>query len=286
MVADAVLSACIGPGDDGQAVRLGAVVAMLAERDKEARMVVAERVLLALEESQCELYRPRPGEYAVKHTADGEWFETVSGAPGPKSQPGRRVLSRSILDGGQPCVNAKSLGRGMPGLLAWLKGWCHLMKVGEAGPGWGAWWHVVLRESDARRLWGWGEVAPAEALRVPGVAPAVTITEADVTDWPSLVLYRLESVCLFGEDTQKRPTWSSEHVAILAAQLHQECQAGRGKGALARLAKELGTSRQALIGSQKPGGKAGPLVRFGYSVTTGLKPATPFDGLGTSKNAA
>lgn len=146
----------------------------------------------------------------------------------------------------------------------------------------------AIRITAANALWGWGKVAQTdvEALGHVGSAPAAAITEADVTDWPSLVQYRLVSARLVGSEIQKRPAWSPEHTAILAAKLNQECQAGRGRGAVERLAKELGTSRQALVGSQKPGGKPGPLVRYGYSVTTGLKLATPFDGLGVSKKEA
>ena len=135
----------------------------------------------------------------------------------------------------------------------------------------------------AHELWGWGK---AVAVVASIAAPAVPITANDVNDWPSLVRYRLGTALQVGAEIQKRPAWSSEHVAILAARLQQECREGRGKGALGRLAKELGTSRQALIGSQKPDGKPGPLVRHGYSVTTGLKLATPFDGLGVSKKEA
>ena len=94
----------------------------------------------------------------------------------------------------------------------------------------------------AHELWGWGRVATTEALLDAAASPssAPAIEAQDVSDWPSLVQYRSQFINL---PAQKRPEWPREHVALLAGQLNEERLAGRGRGALERLAKELGYSR-------------------------------------------
>lgn len=126
-------------------------------------------------------------------------------------------------------------------------------------------------------LWGWGRAAAPVAL--PGAvagaqaapAAAAVIEVQDVTDWPSLVLYRLQFASVAA---QKRPVWLPGHVAILAARLHEEHQAGRGRGALGRLAGELGSVRST-VGEL--------LKKHDFNQATGEKlqaPATPWSGMG------
>lgn len=145
---------------------------------------------------------------------------------------------------------------------------------------------VVLREMVGRlavpfavayELWGWGSVAAAVAL--PDVLPSATVAPVievqDVTDWPSLVRYRQQFVHFTGaKEVQKRAVWVDEHVAQLAARLNEEYLAGRWRGALGRLAGELGIARST----------AGELLKKrGFNQATGEKqqaPATPWSGAG------
>lgn len=122
-------------------------------------------------------------------------------------------------------------------------------------------------------LWGWGRATAAVALpdAVAGTQAAPAVEAQDVTDWPSLVRYRGQFASLAA---QKRPVWLPGHVEILAARLHEDHQAGRGRGALGRLAGELGAVRSTV----------GELLKnHGFSQATGEKlqtPATPWSGMG------
>ena len=94
---------------------------------------------------------------------------------------------------------------------------------------------LAVPVSVAHELWGWGRaVAVAQSDAVADTAAAIEVQ--DVTDWHSLVRYRLQFASLAA---QKRPVWLPGHVEILAARLQEEHQAGRGRGALGRLAGEL-----------------------------------------------
>lgn len=132
---------------------------------------------------------------------------------------------------------------------------------------------LAVPVSVAHELWGWGRVTAdvAQSNEVAVAAPALAIEAQYVTDWPSLVQYRSQFASLAA---QKRPVWQPEHVALLAGRLHEEHQAGRGRGALARLASELGAVRSTL-GER--------LIKHGYSSATGEKqqaPVTPWSGMG------
>lgn len=129
----------------------------------------------------------------------------------------------------------------------------------------------------AHELWGWGHAAVAVAqLDAAADAPAApAIGALDVTDWPSLVRYRQQFAQLIEQERyQELPGWLPEHVALLAGQLQQECAAGRKRGALGRLAKELGYVRGQRVSEL--------LKKHGYSAVTGetvQASANPFDGL-------
>ena len=138
-------------------------------------------------------------------------------------------------------------------------------------------WLAAQGMEPSQHIAAWLKV---QAAALPGAvvseSPAPAIEAQDVTDWPSLVRYRQQFA---GEAAQKRPSWLAAHVDLLAAQLRQVCSAGQGRGALGRLGKELGTTRQAL---------AGLLEKHQYSTTTGEKvqpAATPFTGMGERRTA-
>lgn len=131
----------------------------------------------------------------------------------------------------------------------------------DSGPSAGSY---AIRFAMAHELWGWGR--SVEAVALPDAAPAVPAIKAwDVTDWPSLVKYRLQFAHLIEQKRyQELPGWLPEHVVLLAGQLQQECAAGRKRGALGRLAKELSYVR---------GQRVSELLKdAGYDVNTGEKP--------------
>lgn len=138
----------------------------------------------------------------------------------------------------------------------------------------------AIRMSVANTVWGWGSVAAAvaqpEAVPSTTAAPAIqtqdiapAIGPQDVTDWPSLVRYRRQFLDL--PEKQQRPDWLEGHIEIVAAKVQAECAAGRGKGAVKRLANELGIKRQTL---------SGRMESFNYAPTTGQRLATVWTGTG------
>ena len=246
MVDDARAVLRIFSGPEGRAVRLGEVLEWLAERDELVITDAVDAVLNALANAPCELYWHQPGKGAKLIAVDREWFNTKSGAPGTQPVQGRRVLSRGIEGGAQVHPMAGSLGRGMVGFCAWLKRW--RVTTSAAGPERGAWWGVVLRESDARRLWGWGEVVQAEAPRVPSVAPAVVIAEADVVDWADV---RLNHKVLFPAGLA---TWPASF-CIIAWQFHMRGgrKPSRGPETIKQMAAALGVGQTTVADMLKRG---------------------------------
>lgn len=106
-------------------------------------------------------------------------------------------------------------------------------------------------------------------------APGVALAAEDVLTFEALAQYRQH---LAGNQKLKTaPPWPARHVALVAERLQQECEQGRERGAVGRIADELCVSRQALFGVLK---------RHGYRTTTGQKvarPAAVFGGLGGRK---
>lgn len=115
--------------------------------------------------------------------------------------------------------------------------------------------------SVANELWGWGRtvevVAQTDAQAAPS-ATAAPLTAEDVKTFPDLVQYRQRLAG--GQKLKTAPPWPAHHVALFAERLQQECEQGRERGAVERIAVELLATRQAL---------AGVLKRHGYSHTTG-----------------
>lgn len=110
-------------------------------------------------------------------------------------------------------------------------------------------------------LWGWGRavevVAQTDAQEAPSATVAPLMAE-DVKTFPDLVQYRQRLAG--GQKLKTAPPWPAHHVALFAERLQQECEQGRERGAVERIAVELLATRQAL---------AGVLKRHGYSPTTG-----------------
>lgn len=72
---------------------------------------------------------------------------------------------------------------------------------------------------------------------------AAALSADEVQDLPTLVRYRLQFA---GKPAQQRPQWTAPHVMLVRAWLRQEQEAGRDRGAVGRLAGDMGMTRQGL----------------------------------------
>lgn len=271
-------------GAQGRAVHLSRLVLWLMERHECVRVEAVQMLLEKFaSESGPVVYQASYGGNGTPLNMEREWWPSDDGSLAAVPVRGHRVLSRGIGLGGVPVPRAESLGVGREGFVVWLKrGWGNPRKpdsVLNASGFRGCW--LMVSEADARACWEWSSDSASEAVAPDGVASdsatvASVIEAQDVSDWPSLVRYRLQ----FAEvAAQKRPVWLAAHVDLLAEQLRKLCAAGQWSGALPRLGEELGATRQAL---------APLLKKHGYNPATGEKEqpvATPFTGMGARRTA-
>lgn len=137
----------------------------------------------------------------------------------------------------------------------------------------------AIRMRLANELWNWGRIAALgeQPKSVSSNSPGPALEAKDAIDWPSLVRYRRQFI---KTPAQSRPKWLPSHVAVLAERLGSECESGRGRGALRRLAGEMKGTHQAL---------SDLLKRHRYDAATGEKipsAATPFTGIGSGGKKA
>lgn len=110
---------------------------------------------------------------------------------------------------------------------------------------------LAIPHTLAYELCGWGSVAEKSErgqpdsvvpllVLAPAEAPALAMAVADVQDWDSLVAYRNQFKDM---QANRRPSWPDSHVALVRQKLNAAEKAGHGRGAMERLAKELGFSR-------------------------------------------
>lgn len=212
----------IGSGPDGRAVHLNTVAKWLAERDDLAPDDAYGRLLdtLARLEPGAVHWLANDSEgYGQPLPVRDEWFATSDGAPGFAN--GRRVISRGIGRHTPPPVPAPSLSRGAEGFASWLRWRTDLRPF------------LIVAESVARRLWGWGEVA----VPVPDVLASMDGLKA-----------RLEG-------RRKGAPWQGDEVAFLRAEFQRLGGWRTGDGGKTwskvtsvqtELAKKLGRKRPAL----------------------------------------
>lgn len=224
-----------GPG--GGALRLATLVRDLMERHQMARAdAVLTHLLPPLSESNAPtLYLLQPGGNALP-LGGREWFATGSGNP----EPGRRFRSGGIAGSGVTFAPVgQSVGRGLVGAVAWLKGvWGNpvnsdavcmdaldLAAVAS---------RLAVSELDAAAVWGWGSGGAA-------VAVAASLELEDVETWAQLVEWRLANV---NPKNKRGPDWgrgAGKQLRILEAELAQRTSAGAGKSAaLNAMGRELG----------------------------------------------
>lgn len=154
----------IASGAEGKAVRLAVLVRWWMVKEQTVRADAIERFFLpALERMAPQLYFLQPGGFA-RPFGDIEWFATSTGAAGPA--PGLRWRL------GERRPMAQSLGSGLAGLIAWIRGvWANprnadAMLDDEAARA----AYLAVSVADARRCWGWGatvEAAQAGTAQTP-----------------------------------------------------------------------------------------------------------------------
>ena len=267
----------IASGAQGRAVHLSRLVLWLMERHECTRVKAVEMLLKHLEsEDGPVIYQASPGDDGKPLDMGRSWYPSSDGSLEKVRLHWRRVRHPGLGPGGvrlpkSPAPPIAPLGVGRVGLAAWLRGtWGASDYENTVLELCGA--YLIVAETDACALYGWPSSTSEPAADVQAQAPAaLAIAAQDVTDWPSLVRYRLQFANV---DAQKRPEWLPEHVALLAGELKQECAAGRVRGALGRLAKAMRYDR---------GERVSQLLKAGgYDVKTGekLRPkATHWDGL-------
>ena len=153
-----VLRIKAGPG--GGAVRLATLVRDLMERHQMARTdAVQSHLLPPLSKPNAPaLYLLQPGGNALS-LGDREWFDRVSG----NQEQGRGLRSGGIAGGGYTRVLVgQSLGRGLVGAVAWLRGvWGGAAHTDAASldslQAVAA--YLAVSELDAAEVWGWGSAA-------------------------------------------------------------------------------------------------------------------------------
>lgn len=161
-----VLRIKAGPG--GGAVRLATLVRDLMERHQMARTdAVLSHLLPPLSEPNAPaLYLLQPGGNALP-LGEREWFATGSG----NQEMGRGVRSGGIAGGGVTRVPAgRSLGRGLVGAVAWLRGvWGGAAHTDAASldslQAVAA--YLAVSEADAVAVWGWGSAAAHADVAMP-----------------------------------------------------------------------------------------------------------------------
>lgn len=203
----------IGPGLEGRAVRLSALAQWLANRDDLAPQDAWGRLLN-------DLARLEPGAvrwlaldsegYGQPLPVHDEWFATNNGAPGFAN--GRRVFSRGIGRYTPPPDPAPSLGRGAEGFASWLRWRTDLRPF------------LIVAESVARRLWGWGADSALSAAVVP------LALAAQLSDWERLIAER---------NAADRFLWTQAHALVIQAEETRRKAIKGTKGVRAAMAVEM-----------------------------------------------
>lgn len=258
-----VLRIKAGPG--GGAVRLATLVRDLMERHQMAR---AEAVLTHLlpplsEPNAPALYLLQPGGNALPLGAR-EWFATGSG----NQEMGRGVRSGGIAGGGVTRAPAgQSLGRGLVGAVAWLRGvWgdaayteavCLDSLQAVAA-------YLAVSEADAVAVWGWGSAA----VHADDAAP---VSPFPLADFDALVTYRKaqKAANVAAGKPDKTILWTDGNQLDLLR--GEYARLGGHPGAAVSIAKDLGTTRQAVVAALEKERKR--------------KAPSPLPSLGTSRAA-
>ena len=256
----------IATGAQGRAVHLSRLVLWLMERHECTRVTAVEMLLKHLEsEDGPVIYQASPGDDGRPLDMGRSWYPSDDGSLEKVRPMGRRVRYRGIGSGGVPLPKLPAppiapIGVGRVGLATWLRRtWGVARNENTVLELCGA--YLIVAETDACALYGWPSSTGEPAADVLAQAPAaLAIAAQDVTDWPSLVQYRLQFAPAKSE--KRKPLgWPLGQVEILAERLRKECGVSM-RGPLQRLAKESGLSRQSMQQA---------LARNGFNPATGQK---------------
>ena len=258
-----VLRIKAGPG--GGAVRLATLVRDLMERHQMARAEAVRAHLLPplIVPNAPALYLLQPGGNALP-LGDREWFDTGSG----NQELGRGVRSGGIAGGGVTRVPAgQSLGRGLVGAVAWLgRVWgdaaytdavCLDSLQAVAA-------YLAVSEADAVAVWGWGSAA----VHADDAAP---VSPFPLADFGELAIYRKAQKAAnvaAGKPHKTIPWTDGNQLDLLRGEY---ARLGGHPGAAVSIAKDLGTTRQAVLAALEKERKR--------------KAPSPLPSLGTSRAA-
>ena len=258
-----VLRIKAGPG--GGAVRLATLVRDLMERHQMARAEAVRAHLLpplSVPEAPA-LYLLQPGGNA-KPLGEREWFATGSG----NQEQGRGWRSGGIAGGGFTRAPVRqSLGRGLVGAVAWLgRVWgdaaytdavCLDSLQAVAA-------YLAVSEADAVAVWGWGSAA----VHADDAAP---VSPFPLADFEALATYRKAQKAAnvaAGKPHKTIPWTDGNQLDLLRGEY---ARLGGHPGAAVPIAKDLGTTRQAVMAALEKERKR--------------KAPSPLPSLGTSRAA-
>lgn len=238
----------IAAGPLGRALYLSDLVRWLMRKHEATRAQVVNEHLCPV------LLEHGPALYGVWDSGDTtalsdmEWFRSGSGNCEVQQTERPRMLSRGI---GYP-VNSRpktpSLGRGLEGAVAWLRGFWGNVNSSDAVT-LDDWKRAVaarmaVSEADARRCWGWGADAEAEG------AAAEPASVFPLADSAALVAYRKDRKTELVANGKPRQgvAWKTSDPADNQLQvLHRWHEAlGGNEDAAGQIAKALGCTRQAV----------------------------------------
>ena len=258
-----VLRIKAGPG--GGAVRLATLVRDLMERHQMARTdaVLSHLLPPLIKPNAPALYLLQPGGNALP-LGDLEWFDRVSG----NQEQGRGLRSGGIAGGGFTRVLVgQSLGRGLVGAVAWLgRVWgdaaytdavCLDSLQAVAA-------YLAVSEADAVAVWGWGSAAAHADV----AAPAALFSLADFGELATYRKAQKAANVAAGKPKKVTPWTGGNQLELLRGEY---ARLGGHPGAAVSIAKDLGTTRQAVVAALEKERKR--------------KAPSPLPSLGTSRAA-
>ena len=234
-----VLRIKAGPG--GGAVRLATLVRDLMERHQMARAEAVRAHLLPplIVPNAPALYLLQPGGNA-QPLGDREWFDTGSG----NQELGRGVRSGGIAGGGfTRALVGRSLGRGLVGAVAWLRvvwGGVAYTDAASLDSLQAVAAYLAVSEADAVAVWGWGSAA----VHADDAAP---VSPFPLADFEALATYRKAQKAAnvaAGKPNKTIPWTDGNQLDLLRGEY---ARLGGHPGAAVSIAKDLGTTRQAVV---------------------------------------
>lgn len=255
-----VLRIKAGPG--GGAVRLATLVRDLMERHQMARTdaVLSHLLPPLIKPNAPALYLLQPGGNALS-LGDREWFDRVSG----NQEQGRGLRSGGIAGGGfTRALVGQSLGRGLVGAVAWLRGvWGGAAHTDAASldslQAVAA--YLAVSEADAVAVWGWGSAAAYADVAAP-------VSPFPLADFGELATYRKAQKAAnvaAGKPKKVTPWTGGNQLELLRGEY---ARLGGHPGAAVPIAKDLGTTRQAVmdaLGKERKRKAPSPLPSLGTS---------------------